>query len=75
MNWVGFEPTTSAMASCKETYKPESIFLLEVHASAQLPCFNETIKEAEKRKKEVEETMIRRIRFERKTSEQVGALV
>jgi uncharacterized protein YutE (UPF0331/DUF86 family) len=37
--------------------------------------FNETIEEAEKRKKELEETMIRRARFERKTSEQVGALV
>jgi uncharacterized protein YutE (UPF0331/DUF86 family) len=37
--------------------------------------FNETIEEVEKRKKELEETMIRRPRFERKTSEQVGALV
>jgi hypothetical protein len=37
--------------------------------------FNETIEEAEKIKKELEEIRIRQTRFERKTSEQVGALV
>ena len=70
---MGFEPTTSAIVNCVEYNRRKACF---AGSAGMCSATMVSLKPERKLKKErLEETMIQQTSFERKTGEQVSALV